>query len=136
MAADDLNLSGRWRGIFNYPRAYPPTQFSAEIREHQGSFDGETAELGSVLRDAGQQLSAFISGVRDGRSVTFVKSYDGVSKARSSVRYDGKLAADGNEITGTWQIPGNWSGTFIMVRYRAGAGQAAVEAQETELLER
>ena len=41
---DDLNLSGKWKGIFNYPYRYPPTQFDAEIKEHQGSFDGETFE--------------------------------------------------------------------------------------------
>ena len=133
MTADDLNLSGRWKGIFNYPYRYPPTHFDAEIREHQGAFDGETHERGTALRDVAKELSAFISGVRQGRSVSFVKSYDAMSKARSAVRYDGQLSGDGNEITGTWHIPGNWSGTFIMVRHRSASSDEGAETEATEL---
>ena len=133
MTADDLNLSGKWKGIFNYPRAYPPTHFDAEVREHNGSFDGETFERGTALRDTGKVLNAFVSGVRNVRSVSFLKSYDGFSKGRSFVQYDGQLSSDGNEITGTWDIPGNWSGTFIMVRYRAFEGEADSETRELEV---
>jgi hypothetical protein len=130
-ADDDLDLSGRWKGIFNYPYRYPPTQFDAEIKEHLGSFDGETFERGSALRDVGKELSAFISGVRQGRAVSFVKSYDTLSRARSVVHYDGQLSGDGNEITGIWHIPGNWSGTFIMVRSRAASGDERAEVEAT-----
>ena len=77
----------------------------------------------------GKELSAFISGMRHGRSVSFVKSYDALSKTRSVVHYDGQLSGDGNEITGTWHIPGNWSGTFIMVRSRKASGDESVEVE-------
>lgn len=33
-----------------------------------------------------------------------------------TVAYEGIVTNDGDEITGRWDIPGEWSGTFIMTR--------------------
>ena len=116
--SDARDLSGVWHGIFNYPRSLPPTNFVAKLVEHGGALAGETEEVDPQ----GQPLTALIHGDRNGSAVRFIKSYD--DRHTHAVHYTGALDPDGNEITGTWRIPGNWSGTFVMVR-PAGAAEAA-----------
>ncbi len=124
MTADDL--SGQWTGIFNYPRGLPPTGFTATLRDMGGVLTGETAE---PRHDGGATLTAMIDGTRTGLAVTFVKIYDALDGEHDSVRYEGTVDAGGQEITGRWDIPGVWSGTFIMVR---DAGVAAADEREAE----
>jgi hypothetical protein len=42
--------------------------------------------------------------------------YDDLSRA--TPHYQGTVQPGGDEIEGTWHIPGDWSGTFLMVRAR------------------
>jgi hypothetical protein len=131
MASEDHDLSGAWKGFFNYPRALPATPFDAELREHLGTIAGETFELGTTARNRGQPLHAMIEGQRQGREVLFVKRYDEFRRAATPVHYSGTLSSDGNEISGTWTIPGNWSGTFLMIRARPKAAAAERRIAET-----
>ena len=39
-APADLDLSGRWTGMFNYPGPFPPVGFEAELRDQGGSITG------------------------------------------------------------------------------------------------
>ena len=50
------------------------------------------------------------------------------------IRYAGTVDDDATEIAGRWHIPGQWSGSFIMVR-RPGA-EDAVEERVGETVER
>ncbi|MGV4858653.1 hypothetical protein ACSW3B_19050, partial [Acetobacter senegalensis] len=50
-----------------------------------------------------------------GSLVMFVKLYEGGNR-QHSVQYEGTVNEDGTEISGTWSIPGNWSGQFLMIR--------------------
>jgi hypothetical protein len=79
-------------------------------------------------------LNAMIDGVRSGNSVQFTKVYEPVDggRPRGPVLYDGLLNADATEIDGRWRIPGNWSGTFMMIR---SSGPAAAEEVARELAE-
>lgn len=127
MSADDL--SGEWRGIFNYPGATgPPTEFTATLRDAGGPLTGETAEPGLN----GGTLTARLDGRRADASVTFNKLYDEAAGDYDSVAYQGEVDADGLEITGRWTIPGIWSGTFIMVRERGVDTEAEAEAEVEE----
>ena len=47
-----------------------------------------------------------------------LKIYHGPSAYYDSVHYAGDLNEDGTEISGTWRVAANWSGTFLMVRSR------------------
>jgi hypothetical protein len=116
MMGEDLNLSGIWKGIFNYPRLLPPNHFEAELRDQLGVLTGETFERGNGFRNKGQPLPAMLEGQRHGFSVTFVKRYDEFKRVSTPVHYTGTVRGDGNEISGTWEIPGQWSGTFLMIR--------------------
>jgi hypothetical protein len=123
--ADDL--SGGWDGIYNYPHTAPPTAFTATLRDAAGVIVGETTEPD----DRGGTRHALLDGARQGSAVHFVKSYDDQNRDYGSVRYSGTVNGEGTEITGRWDIPGAWSGTFIMVRHAGEAETAAIRAAET-----
>lgn len=125
MTAKDL--SGEWRGIFNYPRGAPPTEFLAALRDGGGTLTGHTVEP-SLYGDG--NISARIDGRRSGAAVNFVKMYEENERAYDSVAYEGTVDADGCEITGRWSIPGVWSGTFIMVREQGAGVEDARTAEE------
>ena len=124
----DLDLTGRWSGIYNYPHSMPPTPFEAVIRDSGGFIAGETTEPG---RDGGT-LNALIEGHRQGSGVRFAKIYDEAPRPAYRVDYAGTIADGGDEIHGRWQIPGNWSGTFLMVR-EGGAEEEAAERESAEI---
>jgi hypothetical protein len=123
------SLSGEWDGIFNYPHHMPPQAFTATLRDEGGILTGETTESGEESRDPAV-LHAWLEGRRSGDAVHFVKSYDATSRADYVVHYAGTLAPDGNEISGRWDVPGVWSGSFIMVRKAGKAEEVGEEAVE------
>ncbi len=53
------------------------------------------------------------------------------SRAHYVVHYTGSIAPDGNEINGQWNVPGVWSGTFIMIRKPGKAEEVERETAET-----
>lgn len=126
MSAEDL--SGEWRGIFNYPDAAgPPTEFTATLHDAGGRLSGETVEPSLH----GGTLAARLDGARAGVSIAFNKLYEESREGDyDTVAYEGEVDAEGLEITGRWTIPGVWSGTFIMVRDKGV--EAGVEATAEE----
>jgi hypothetical protein len=128
MAEADLDLSGRWSGFYNYPHSMPATPFEAEIRDQGGPIAGETIEPGGD----GGTMHAMISGRREGREVRFVKTYDDLLPAGAPVDYRGTVAESGDEINGRWEIAGNWSGTFLMIR-EGGAKEEAESLEGAEI---
>ncbi len=124
-AADDL--SGEWRGLYNYPAAQPPTEFAATLHDAGGTLSGHTVEPG--LR--GGAVTARLDGRRTGTAVTFMKLYDDDRNGDyDTVAYQGAVDADGTEIAGRWTIPGIWSGTFIMVREKGVDAEVAAAIAE------
>jgi hypothetical protein len=127
--ADDL--SGGWDGIYNYPRAMRPNAFTATLRDSAGLLAGETSEPSQEREDRGVILHALIAGSREGSTVRFVKTYDAPSRAHYAVFYSGTVNGEGTEINGRWDIPGVWSGTFIMVRQVGDEAAAEAKIAET-----
>ncbi len=121
-SADDL--SGGWDGIYNYPRGMRPNAFTATLRDSGGLLAGEVSEPSQDPQDHGAILHALLEGSREGSAVRFVKTYDAPSRSHYAVIYTGTVNGEGTEISGRWDIPGVWSGTFIMVRH-VGAEDAA-----------
>ncbi|WP_294201119.1 hypothetical protein [uncultured Sphingomonas sp.] len=116
MMADDIDLTGAWKGIFHYPHSLPPGHFDAELRDGQGALIGETFEIADAGPEAGRPLHAMLTGHRQGREVRFVKHYDHRRRVRTPVHYSGQARDGGLEISGIWHIPGHWSGSFLMIR--------------------
>ncbi len=121
------SLSGEWHGIFNYPSQFPPTEFTATVVDIEGQLSGTIAEVDNA---DGNTATATIQGHLTGNRVAFTKFYDDISDHRDTVLYGGDLSSDGNEIGGRWTIPGDWSGTFIMVRPAQEPAAAALETAE------
>lgn len=125
------DVTGRWDGIFNYPRSLPPNGFVAVLIERAGVITGETEEASDRRTDRGAALPAAIEGDRIGSAVRFTKRYDDRVRAHS-VHYAGTLSPEGDEIVGEWTIPGVWSGSFIMVR-QAGRAVMVEESISEEM---
>ena len=114
--SDRLDLSGAWQGLYSYPVKQPSVPFTATLDEALGWLTGRTEETGSIGDARGLTISATLQGRRTGRSVTFLKTYDGAYRGYDSVRYEGAVNEEGTEIDGRWSIAGVWSGSFLMIR--------------------
>lgn len=123
------DLSGKWSGIFNYPHTNPPTAFEADIADLGGSLVGTIHEPDLYSVPPGALIAAAIDGHRDGGQVRFSKFYDDSEGYADMVVYTGVLSDDGCEISGRWDIPGAWSGSFLMIR-PAAEPMATEEAAE------
>lgn len=110
----EFDLSGRWTGIFSYPAQFPPNNFEAEIRDSGGVVTGVITQPREFFEEDGPPRQAVIDGRREGDTLTFVKFYDDLD--RPTPHYHGRIQPGGDEVSGEWTIPGDWSGTFIMIR--------------------
>ena len=117
--AGDTNLSGVWNGLYSYPRTRPPVHFVVELSELDSWLSGVIEEGSDDGDDAGSMIGATLQGRRTGRSVTFLKTYDRMTRLRDAVQYQGEVNGDGTEIEGRWVTRG-WSGSFLMIRSAAG----------------
>jgi len=125
VAGANDDLTGVWDGEYSYPRGLKPTPFTAVILDLGGSISGSIHETPPDGPGAGRQRSALLEGTRGGRQVAFVKTYEHAKGSiRNPVRYEGRLDAEGLQITGAWSIPGNWSGRFVMRRPERAAEKA------------
>ena len=112
----EFDLTGEWSGIYSYPAHLPANTFEASIRDSGGIITGVIHQPGEVFEPPGTQQHAVIEGSREGSMVRWVKMYDDLSRA--TPRYRGTIQSGGDEIEGEWHIPGDWSGTFMMMRKR------------------
>ncbi len=133
MPSDEpVGLTGVWDGQFSYPRRFAPVPFTAVILETGSAITGTIHEQPTDGPHAGQTLNATIEGEHSGSAVTFAKVYDPAAKMHGRpILYEGVLSADGHEIEGTWTVPGNWSGKFLMIRPRRPAAKAEARKRAT-----
>jgi hypothetical protein len=124
----EYDLTGEWSGIYNYPAHYPPNSFEASIRDSGGVITGVIRQPGEFFEPAGTMQHAVIEGSRDGSMVRFVKMYDDLN--RPTPHYSGVVQPGGDEIEGEWTIPGDWSGTFLMIRGGKAEAEEALEVGE------
>ena len=124
----DYDLTGQWSGIFNYPSLFPPNSFEAAIRDSGGLISGVITQPREVFEGPGPSRQAVIEGSREGSQLRFIKIYDDLD--RPTPYYQGIVQPGGDEIEGEWTIPGDWSGTFLMIR-----GSRADQAEERRVSE-
>ena len=112
--------------MFNYPVGLPPVAFEAELHDRDGSLTGTISEPDESAGGGAGTLYSIVDGAREGSAVSFTKVYEDEERMPEPVFYGGSLQPDGNEISGRWEIAGQWSGTFLMVR-NPGAAEPAEE---------
>jgi hypothetical protein len=111
------NLSGAWSGVYSYDgNLRSPVSFSAKLTQKGRWIVGATEEVAEVGEAIGTVIFATIQGRRNGASVSWLKLYDRMLRGYNEVAYEGQVNADATEISGQWRIPGNWTGTFLMIR--------------------
>jgi hypothetical protein len=104
-----------------YPAALEAGAFVATVMDIAGTLTGSVHETSRGDDLTLRALNASLSGFREGRTVSFVKRYDGSGGWSHAVNYHGALSTDRSEIEGLWDIPGVWSGRFLMIRSRGVA---------------
>lgn len=115
-ATSAMDLSGDWCGIYNYPQDLPAINFLARLVDSAGAISGAVEEP-DMWASGHPAIGAVLDGVRDGATIRFVKYYEHAGGGTYDVvHYEGQIDPAGDEITGRWHIPENWSGTFIMTR--------------------
>ncbi len=124
------DLGGRWTGVYNYPGPLPPVGFEAELRDEDGQITGTISEPAEGSLGIAGTLHSIVDGSREGAAVSFTKMYEDEEWMPEPVFYSGTVQPDGNEISGRWEIPGHWSGTFLMVRKPRAAETAEEEVGE------
>ncbi len=129
-APANFDLSGRWTGIFNYPQFLPPMGFEAILTDREGEIGGTITERDDGPLGIGGTLLSIVEGRRHGSAVTFTKMYENFELMPDAIFYSGTLQPDGNEISGRWEIPGAWAGTFLMIRESGVAESVEVEVGE------
>lgn len=128
------SLSGAWSGAYRYPGdALPETVFNATIEEVGGAFTGSTQEPNMHRIGRAKIVTAEIEGTRTGLDVVFTKFMDGSGGMRHAIRYVGAANEALTQITGTWTIPREWSGTFFMHRDDAEEDAAVARDEEATL---
>lgn len=123
----ESDLTGFWIGRY-WVSNHGPTPFSAHITEAGGSLTGSTLEPATFGAPFLAELSADISGGRDGQAVDFTKIYHPAPGVhRTPIAYSGTVDDKLTVIEGEWRFPdGWWSGRFVMERASRGAKAEAV----------
>jgi hypothetical protein len=122
---DKTSLTGVWHGLYSYQAYMEPVYFVATLISFGQVFSGTTHEAAEGRSGAPLKSFAAVEGSLADSFVSFVKTYDGSAGRQHAVDYEGSLSGDGLEIEGTWTIPGDWSGRFLMIR-NSGASEKAV----------
>jgi hypothetical protein len=126
MTEATTNLTGVWQGLYSYPAAVAPVPFTATVLESGAWVSGAVHEVAYDEYGVAEVFSTLL-GKRAGARLTFTKTYDGAAGWEHDVFYAGKLSVDGSEVEGTWTLPGEFSGRFLMIRSQ-GARVASLRA--------
>ena len=124
-------LTGAWSGVYRFPGdAQRPVNFSAKLTQDGPWIAGTTEEVAERGEARGVLISATLQGRRDGANVTWLKLYDRMLNTYNEVAYEGHVNEDATEISGQWRIPGDWSGTFLMIRAPARVLTRGIATEE------
>ena len=116
-------LSGRWIGVYRYPEgdANPVAEFvdtplSITLEDNDGAVGGSSEEPDAPppVGGAGMIVCRIEGEHRLGR-IRFTKTPLNHPTLRP-VLYEGEISRDGRRISGHWNLPDTWSGTFDLVR--------------------
>jgi hypothetical protein len=121
------NLTGVWNGVFRQP-FHGSVNFTATLIESGNHVTGSTHEPCAQFDCPRQTHLATLDGHRQGRAVSFLKTYDPPGFGYHSVMSSGELSADNTQIAGMWTIGAIFAGPFVMTRARP---RAAVHTRKT-----
>ena len=88
------NLTGPWKGRFDYDTGGKPVAFELELVDVAGQLSGQIVEPNTIKGAKGDTLMASIEGSHDGGTIRFVKYYSGLDQGDDPA-YEGQLNATG-----------------------------------------
>lgn len=111
------DLSGPWKGRFDYDKGGKPVAFELELVDVAGNLSGQITEPNTIKGATGDMLMASIEGSHDDGVIRFVKYYSGLDQGDDPV-YEGQLNATGTRASGRWSFPTtpDWGGRFVLIR--------------------
>ena len=125
MGASD-SISGSWTGRYDYDNVAfgTPVSFDAVLTETGGTLRGEIVEPNSFRAEATDTLLAVLNGVRNGSTLSFVKTYTDFEET-DHPHYQGQINATVTRVTGRWHFPQNpgIKGTFLLARTAQAAAR-------------
>lgn len=131
VSAADEALTGIWNGVYSYPQEAKrkPVLFRLYVvqdgeRLLGGIMERNTFDVGEAEGEEHWLHGILVNGRYDAATgaVTFTKRYDGTDGVDHDVAYTGEL--DDASVSGTWTIPGSWSGQFqVQKDDAAGSGR-------------
>ena len=134
------DLTGRWRGSYSYPSSddegqavvrTPPVEFVIDITADGLTLRGKVTEPNTFGDATSDRLYADIEGeFFEDNKVVFDKTYDGTGGVGHTVRYEGYLDPEADEIRGEWRIPHSWSGPFEIEKEAESEGEIAFPPHE------
>jgi hypothetical protein len=113
----EQNLTGTWHGLYTYSNGVS-VSFVTTLVDIVGALSGATTEPCTTGLCPSDTIHAALSGRRQARAVSFVKTYQQAGLGyENPVDYEGGLSGDASEIEGRWSIRGaSLSGKFLMIR--------------------
>jgi hypothetical protein len=116
-------LSGRWIGVYRYPggdanpvEEFTDTPLSITLEDNEGAVIGSCEEPDLPPPMGGTDLvHCRIEGEHSRGRIRFTKTPLNHPTLRPVV-YEGEISRDGRRITGRWDLPDTWSGTFDLLR--------------------
>jgi hypothetical protein len=121
------NLTGVWNGVFRQSFD-SPVNFTATLIESGNQVTGSTHEPCAQFDCPRRTHLATLRGQRQGRAVSFIKTYDPLGFGYDTVMYSGELSANNTLIAGMWTTGDIFSGPFLMTRARP---RAQVQVRKT-----
>lgn len=114
--AQSGSLSGSWSGGYISSDGADVNTFNVTLNQNARSLTGSIVET-NTFGDLSTALflTSNLSGSINGRTVQFVKTYDGAGGVSHSISYTGTLVSS-RRIRGTFDAGGGVGGTFEMVR--------------------
>lgn len=111
------NLTGPWKGRFDYDKGGKPVAFELELVDMGGNLSGQITEPNTIKGAKGDTLMATIEGCHDGGTIRFVKYYSGLDQGDDPA-YEGQLNATCTRAAGRWTFPSepSWGGRFVLIR--------------------
>jgi hypothetical protein len=136
------DLTGRWRGTYSYPSVHEgravantsPVEFVIDIVADGLTLGGKVTEPNTFGDATSDRLYADIEGeFFEDNKVVFEKTYDGTGGVSHTVRYEGYLDPEADEISGEWRIRHGWSGPFEIEKQAESEGEIAFPPHERKV---
>lgn len=121
------DMNGIWSGKYDYDKADQTVKFVAWFDDTNGVLRGSAVEPNTFGPIEHDELTADLTGSRDGTAISFAKIYTpDTDVVQPPVHYSGDANHDFTQVRGVWRFARNkdWTGQFALIRLAGGINEA------------